>query len=171
LYRFNAFSKGVFVIDLILTTLFLLGTRGSFRLFKETIKRKALKGRRVVIYGAGQGGELLIRELLNNKKIAFEPIGFLDDDPLKIGKRIQAFPILGNFSQLMQLKEKHGIEGILISFNGSDNQDAYRKAISACRENDLFLKSFSITMKDVDLEQQTISLVPLRSEPVRLKES
>ena len=171
LYRFNAFSKGVFVVDLILTTLFLLGTRGSFRLFKEIVKRKTLKGRRVLIYGAGQGGELLIRELLNNKKIAFEPIGFLDDDPLKIGKRIQAFPILGNFSQLMQLKEKHGIEGILISFNGSENQDAYRKAIIACRENELFLKSFSITMKDVNLEQQTISMVPSRSERVRLKES
>jgi UDP-GlcNAc:undecaprenyl-phosphate/decaprenyl-phosphate GlcNAc-1-phosphate transferase len=172
LYRFNRFSKGVFIIDLILTTFFLLGTRGSFRLFKETIKRKTLKGKRVVIYGAGRGGELLIREILNNKKISMEPVGLLDDNPIKIGKRIQGFPILGRLDQLSQLIDKYEIEGVLISFNGNtDNQKAYQEAMRVCREKKLFLKAFSIDLKDVDLEQQTISLVPSKSERVRFKES
>jgi UDP-GlcNAc:undecaprenyl-phosphate GlcNAc-1-phosphate transferase len=172
LYRFNRFSKGVFIIDLILTTLFLLGTRGSFRLFTETIKRKTLKGKRVVIYGAGRGGELLIREILNNKKISMEPVGLLDDNPIKVGKGIQGFPILGRFDQLPQIIDKYEIEGVLISFNSNTgNQKAYQEAMRVCREKRLFLKAFSIDLKDVDLEQRTISLVTSKSERVRLKES
>jgi len=164
LYRFNNFSKGVFVIDLILTTLFLLGTRGSFRLFKETIKRKTLKGKRVIIYGAGQGGELLIREILSNDKISLDPVGFLDDNTIKLGKRIQGFPILGRFDQLPQLIEKYEIEGVLISFNGAADQNALLEATRVCRENGLFLKMFLMHLKDVDLEQHKISLVPLKAD-------
>lgn len=159
LYRFNDFSKGVFIIDCILTTLFLLGTRGSFRLFQETIKRKTLTGRRVIVYGAGQGGELLVRELLNNQSLGMEPVGFVDDDPLKIGKRIQGFPILGSFDQLPQLKEKHAIEGILLSFNGPAHLEAHRNAVRVCQDNGLFLKAFSINLNTVDLEYQKIALV------------
>ncbi|BBO73553.1 glycosyl transferase [Desulfosarcina widdelii] len=169
LYRFNQFSKGVFIIDLILTTLFLLGTRGSFRLFKETIKRKTLKGKRVLIYGAGRGGELLIREILNNKKIVLEPVGLLDDNRFKIGKRIQGFPILGKFDQLPQLIDQFNIEGVLISFNGNtSNQKAYWEAMRVCREKGLFLKTFSIDLKEVDLEQTTINLAPSKRKPVNV---
>lgn len=168
LYRFNKFSKGVFIIDLILTTLFLLGTRGSFRLFKETIKRKTLSGKRVVIYGAGQGGELLIREILNNNSLAIDPVGFLDDDPLKIGKRIQGFPILGSFDQLNQFIDKFKIQGVLLSFNGNGNRNAYCEAIRACRKNGLFLKSFAIDLNDVNLDQPMITLVPAKAERVRI---
>jgi UDP-GlcNAc:undecaprenyl-phosphate GlcNAc-1-phosphate transferase len=168
LYRFDDFSKGVFIIDFLLTTAFLLGTRGSFRLFQETIKRKTLSGKRVVIYGAGQGGELLIREILNNKSLVIDPVGFLDDDRLKIGKRIQGFPILGGFGQLDQFIGKYNIQGVLLSFSGNGNQTAYREAIRACREKGLFLKIFAIDLKEVDLDQPLISLVSAKTERVRI---
>jgi UDP-GlcNAc:undecaprenyl-phosphate GlcNAc-1-phosphate transferase len=61
------------------------------------MKRKTLTGEPVVIYGAGRGGELLLREILNNKTLNINPVGFLDDDPLKIGKNIQGFPIRGSW--------------------------------------------------------------------------
>jgi UDP-GlcNAc:undecaprenyl-phosphate GlcNAc-1-phosphate transferase len=150
LYRFNDFSKGVFVIDCIVTTVFLLGTRGSFRLFSETMKRKTLAGDHVIIYGAGRGGELLLRELLNNKAHHFNPVGFLDDDPIKIGKKIQGFPILGNFGQLPALREKHAIQGVLLSFNGRTNAEAHQAAIQYCQQYGLFLKKFSIQLEPVE---------------------
>lgn len=151
LFRFKDFSKGVFLIDCILTTGFLLGTRGSFRLFTETIKRKTLAGDPVVIYGAGQGGELLLREILNNKALNVNPVGFLDDDPLKTGKSIQGYPILGNFDKVSELKEKYAIQGILLSFNGTTNAKAHQAAMRYCIENGLFLKRFTIQLEPVEL--------------------
>jgi UDP-GlcNAc:undecaprenyl-phosphate GlcNAc-1-phosphate transferase len=153
LYRFENFSKGVFVIDWLLTTVFLLGTRGSFRLFKETMKRKTLAGDRVIIYGAGQGGELLMREILNNKSLSLNPVGFVDDDPLKIGKKIQGYPILGSFEQLAELGKKLAFDGVLLSFNGQANREAFLTAHAFCRRQGLFLKKFSIHVEPVDLDE------------------
>ncbi|PID39558.1 MAG: glycosyl transferase [Proteobacteria bacterium] len=149
LYGFNDFSKGVFVIDYVLTTVFLLGTRGAFRLLSETMKRKTLTGQRVAIYGAGRGGELLLRELLNNRTHHVKPIGFVDDDPLKVGKKIQGFPIMGSFNDMSRLTKAHDIQGLLLSFNG--NGDALAAARRYCLENGLFLKTFSIHIDPVDL--------------------
>jgi UDP-GlcNAc:undecaprenyl-phosphate GlcNAc-1-phosphate transferase len=166
LYRFDSFSKGVFIIDLIVTTLLLLGTRGSFRLFKETIKRKTLHGKRVFIYGAGKGGELLIREILNNPTLAYNPIGFLDDELLKAGKQIQGFPILGRLDQLPQLKKKHSAEGVLVSFNWQRNPKAYQQVMRLCRKNGLFLKTFAISLETVELSRQKLSLFQPQKNPI-----
>ena len=154
LFRFKDFSKGVFIIDWILTTVFLLGTRGSFRIFTETMKRKTLAGDHVIIYGAGRGGELLLREIMNNKALNINPVGFLDDDPLKIGKKIQGYPILGNFDKLSELKKKHAIRGVLLSFNGPANAAACQAAAQYCRQHGLFLKKFSIQLEPVDLMEK-----------------
>ena len=152
LFRFQDFSKGVFVLDWILTTAFLLGTRGSFRLFTETMKRKTLAGDHVVIYGAGQGGELLLREILNNKALNINPVGFIDDNPLKIGKKIQGYPIWGSFDQLSELRKKHPVRGVLLSFNSTadENEKAFDAAVRYCRQNGLFLRKFSIQLEPVE---------------------
>jgi len=152
LYRFTDFSKGVFVIDCFLTILLLMGTRGSFRLFRETIRRKALDGDRVVIYGAGRNGELLLRELLNNPTLGVNPVGFVDDNPLNTGKNIQGFPILGGFDRLTSLADRHEIAGVLLPFDSQDNSAARQMAIRYCRQNGLFLKEFSIALRPIDLD-------------------
>ena len=100
-----------------------------------------------------------------------EPVGLLDDNPIKVGKRIQGFPILGKFDQLPQLIDKYEIEGVLISFNCNGSPNALQEAIRVCRENELFLKMFSIHLNDVDLEQQKISLVSSKIERVGFKKS
>jgi UDP-GlcNAc:undecaprenyl-phosphate GlcNAc-1-phosphate transferase len=93
----------------------------------------------------------LLRELLNNKNVNIQPIGFIDDDMRKIGKRLQGFPILGAFQDLETLVEKYGIGSLVISFNNRDpNQMQLLKKF--CKENDLRLKQFLINVEDVDLE-------------------
>ncbi len=67
-FRFEGFSRTIFIIDGILMFMFLAGSRMAFRLFRQVIPvAKSVEGRRVLIYGAGDGGELLLRELLNNR--------------------------------------------------------------------------------------------------------
>jgi UDP-GlcNAc:undecaprenyl-phosphate/decaprenyl-phosphate GlcNAc-1-phosphate transferase len=151
IYRFQDFSKGLFIIDCVLTTGLMLGVRGSFRLFLETQKRKTLSGDKVLIYGAGRGGELLLREILNNGDLKVNPVGFVDDDTLKHGKKIQGYAILGAFDELDQIHEKHDLKGIIVSFNESQSQykETHESIKSFCRQHDLWLKQFTIDLKDV----------------------
>lgn len=151
IYRFENFSKGIFLIDWFLTTGMLIGTRGSFRLFSETIKRKALKGERILIYGAGRGGEILLREITNNGQLNLKPVGFIDDDPVKAGKRLQGYTVLGSFQNLETILRKLPIDGLLISFHQTDAA-AVETAKRFCRARGLFLKVFSIRLETVDLE-------------------
>ncbi len=151
IYRFQDFSKGTFLIDWLLTTGLLLGTRGSFRISIDTMKRKTLAGDNVFIYGAGRGGEILLREILNNKSHKIKPVGFIDDDILKTGKKLQGYPILGSFQDVESLYNKHKVSGMLISFNSKESRDIdYVKDF--CKSNNLFLKWFSIDIDQVDLE-------------------
>jgi UDP-GlcNAc:undecaprenyl-phosphate GlcNAc-1-phosphate transferase len=152
IFRFKDFSKAVFIIDWLLMTCLLLGVRGSFRLFLETQKRKTLSGEKVVIYGAGRGGELLLREILNNKNLKVLPIGFVDDDAIKKGKKIQGYPIFGTFNEMAQIHQRHQVNGILISFNSanSQSQSACAAAVEFCRKHGIFLKQFKIDLQEVD---------------------
>jgi UDP-GlcNAc:undecaprenyl-phosphate GlcNAc-1-phosphate transferase len=82
-------------------------------------------------------------------------VGFLDDDPLKSGKKIQGFPILGTFEKLSELKNKHAIRGVLLSFNDPSNAKSCQTAAEYCRRNGLFLKKFSIRLEPVNLIEMT----------------
>jgi UDP-GlcNAc:undecaprenyl-phosphate GlcNAc-1-phosphate transferase len=151
IYRFENFSKGLFLMDWLLTTGLLLGTRGFFRISADMANRKTLAGETVFIYGAGRGGEILLREILNNKKHKIKPVGFLDDDALKIGKSLQGYPILGGFQDIERLFEKYKVSGLLISFNERESRDL--GAVKAfCRKHNLFLKQFYIHLEPVDVE-------------------
>ena len=151
IYRFADFSKGIFIIDWLLTNAFLLGTRGSFRFFVDTIKRKSLAGDKAFIYGAGRGGELLLREILNNNKLNIEPIGFIDDDLLKSGKRLQGYPILGAIGDLEKLVAKYKAGSLIISFTHND-PEKLNLLKRTCRQNNLVLKRFTASLENVDLE-------------------
>jgi len=156
IYRFEAFSKGIFVIDWFLITGLLLGSRVSFMLFSDTMKRKTLAGKTVLIYGAGRGGEILLREILNNKRLKIKPVGFIDDDKLKTGKTLQGYPILGVFKDIESHLNKYKISGMLISFNNKDPQK-FEAIKEFCKANDLFLRQFSVHLEDIDLEVQHFS--------------
>jgi UDP-GlcNAc:undecaprenyl-phosphate GlcNAc-1-phosphate transferase len=155
-YRFQDFSKGVFIIDGFLATGFVLAVRGSFRLFQETHKRQTLTGDKIVIYGAGRAGELLLREIVNNPSLNVRPVGFVDDDRLKKGKKILGYPILGPFESLAEIHQQHRLDGLLISFNDRQGQNAQSdtNAREFCKSHGLFLKRFQICLIDEEVPIQ-----------------
>jgi UDP-GlcNAc:undecaprenyl-phosphate GlcNAc-1-phosphate transferase len=151
-YRFEDFSKGIFIVDWFITTGAILGTRGFFRLTGDAMKRKALSGEQMLIYGAGRGGEILLREILNNKGLKIKPIGFIDDDPLKTGKKLQGYPVLGTFDNLQALVRQKEVTSLLISFREND-PDRLQTIRAFCMQNNLGLKQFSIHIETADLEE------------------
>lgn len=117
LYGFHGPSRAVFILDSLLLLLFVGASRLSFRLLGALFvgkKMAAPDSTPVLIYGAGDGGEILIRELLNNPAHRYQPVGFIDDDRNKTGLLIRGYRIFSR-EDLPNLISEHGISEVLVS--------------------------------------------------------
>src|SRR4029450_1732729 len=132
-FRFEGFSRTVFIIDGILMFMFLAGSRMAFRLFRQVIPvARNAGGRRVLIYGAGDGGELLLRELLNNRTLKYSPVGFLDDDPAKSGKLIHGLKVYAGNGDLTDVCKQHDVNEVLISSTRM-SEERLQEIVGLCR--------------------------------------
>jgi UDP-GlcNAc:undecaprenyl-phosphate GlcNAc-1-phosphate transferase len=122
LYRGEGFSRVVFVLDALLLTVAIVATRASFRTMNLVAAARSKRSRRVLIYGAGKYGQLLVREMRANAAWRMNPIGFIDDDPLKARRWIVGVPVHGTIDQLENTMRRFEIEEIVLSspkINGS----------------------------------------------------
>ncbi|MFH0762585.1 MAG: polysaccharide biosynthesis protein, partial [Candidatus Omnitrophota bacterium] len=69
----------------------------------------------VLIFGAGDTGEMAIREIKRNKSLNYNPVGFLDDDLFKLGNKIQGIPVIGSRQDLARLVAEHQVKEVLIA--------------------------------------------------------
>jgi UDP-GlcNAc:undecaprenyl-phosphate/decaprenyl-phosphate GlcNAc-1-phosphate transferase len=132
LQRFERYSRAVFIIDAMALLLLLVAARLSFRLLDEVARRHRPDGQRTLIYGAGDGGALLARELFNNTKHRYRPVGFIDDDVRKQHRRIYRIPVLGGGNDLAKVIEAKQIDVVIISTALDDVRRA--KVQAACRD-------------------------------------
>ncbi len=92
--------NGVIVLFALLALVFLVGIRALARTVYERRPLAAFGGRKnertVLIAGAGDGGRMVIREIMRNRELGLLPVGFLDDDPLKLRLRIDGVRVRGN---------------------------------------------------------------------------
>ena len=148
-FRFQGFSRTVFVTDAVLMFLFLAGSRMAFRVFRHLVPAVGKhNGRRVLIYGAGDGGELLLRELRNNRELQLSPVGFLDDDPAKSGKVIHGLRVFGGNGDLGSVCSQHEIDEVVIS-SMKMSEERIHEILRCCSENHIVVKRMRITMEDL----------------------
>ena len=148
-FRFEGFSRTIFIIDGLLMFMFLAGSRMAFRLFRQVLPAPgAGDGRRVLIYGAGDGGELLLRELQNNRALKYAPVGFVDDDPAKYGKVIHGLKVYGGNGDLSAICRQYEIDEVLISSSRMPD-DRLQEILGFCREQAIAVKRMRITIEDL----------------------
>jgi UDP-GlcNAc:undecaprenyl-phosphate GlcNAc-1-phosphate transferase len=146
-FRFEGFSRAVFLIDPVLMFFFLAGSRMAFRLFRRVIPASANRnGRRVLIYGAGDGGELLLRELVNNRELELSPVGFIDDDPAKRGKLIHGLRVFGGNGDLGSICEQHQVDEVVIS-SLKMSDERIDEVVRCCSEKEIIVKRMRITIE------------------------
>jgi UDP-GlcNAc:undecaprenyl-phosphate GlcNAc-1-phosphate transferase len=148
-FRFEGFSRTIFVLDAVLMFLFLAGSRMAFRLFRQLLPAGANpNGRRILIYGAGDGGELLLRELLNNRALELSPVGFLDDDPAKRGKVLHGLRVFAGNGDLGQVCKQQEVDEIVIS-SLKMSEERVQELVNSCKELQIRVRRMRITMEDL----------------------
>ncbi len=149
LYRFEGFSRAVFLLDAVGLSFLLVGSRVAIGGIDDCLRRERARGRRVAIYGAGRAGALLLRELLQNRDLGLTPVLFLDDDPLKHRVRLDGFPIAGGLSDLPALAGRYRIEEVLIGMRDVP-KSRLDELLAICRDRSLAVRRMRFTLDDVD---------------------
>lgn len=134
LFRFEGYPRTVFVIYVLILCIFIplnrFFLRGLRQLFAGAPSNGA-GGAKVVIYGAGDAGEMVLRELLGNRNLHYKVMGFLDDDPAKQGFRIHGIPVVGSLAVLEEMARR-GVEEVIVAMPSAPS--ARRQAVlEACR--------------------------------------
>jgi FlaA1/EpsC-like NDP-sugar epimerase len=107
------YPRSVFIIDAIVLTLLLGGIRMTRRVYAELWHSN--RGKRVLVFGAGDAGELIVREMKNTAWSTYHPIGFVDDDRSKVGRRIHGVPVLGTRADMAGILKKYRPHEVLIA--------------------------------------------------------
>jgi FlaA1/EpsC-like NDP-sugar epimerase len=95
-----AYPRSVIILTGVLSGLFLAGIRLVVRGFREWLHVLSPTARRVLVVGAGNAGELLIRDMLSDGNSHYRPVGLVDDDPIKRKMKIHGVPVVGTIADI-----------------------------------------------------------------------
>jgi len=123
LFRFELFPRSAFVTDWMALLILVAGVRVLVRGIREYLFNLSdVKGKRVVIVGAGDAGEMVLRELRNNVKREYAAVGFFDDDPDKHGRRIHGVPVLGGREKILEAVARLEIDQIVVAIPSAPSE-------------------------------------------------
>lgn len=146
-FRFEDYSRAVFFIDWMVLLLGVCGVRVAIRMIKEYLGSWVRpEGIRLLIMGAGDAGEIALREIRNNPTIDYMPIGFIDDDRGKSGREIHGIPVMGTRMDLPGIVQKHRAEEILIAIP-SANKGVLGEILQECKATGIPTQILSRTKK------------------------
>lgn len=129
----KGFPRSIYFIDVLISVALLSGQRISKRIIMEVIHKKRITspGKRTLIIGAGNTGEMILRDILRQDVSEFYPVGLLDDDSQKIGTFIHGVPVLDSTNALKDIIKKYDITAMIIaipSLNFKLLRELYEKA-------------------------------------------
>jgi FlaA1/EpsC-like NDP-sugar epimerase len=151
--------RSIAVMDLLLTIALIGGSRVAVRSVLERPPRGAVlpKGQEVLIVGAGEGGQLIAREMQRTPRLRQTPIGFVDDDPRKRGMRINGLKVLGDTRQIERLLDDAEPDQVIIAIPSAPGV-LREQVVRACRERDIPVRTlpgvFELISGSVDLLRQ-----------------
>jgi UDP-GlcNAc:undecaprenyl-phosphate/decaprenyl-phosphate GlcNAc-1-phosphate transferase len=148
LYRFEGFSRGVFVLDGLIAFFLLVASRGTASSIDTYLRKRRAVGKPALIYGAGRGGALLVRELLQNREMGIVPVGFIDDDVRKQKMLIEGIRVQGTIDDLGTLARRHEVTELLVAIR--DIEIGHLEyVLDLCRRHGLMLRRMRFSVDEV----------------------
>lgn len=133
----SVFPRSIFVLEWAFSILLVGGVRFFIRTIREVTIRNAFPNdgsprRKLLVIGAGDAGEMLMREIVRIYGRRYEPLGFLDDNPAKLGERIHGVPVLGPIERIAALAEENSVDEILLAIPSLRGREM-RRVLDLCR--------------------------------------
>jgi FlaA1/EpsC-like NDP-sugar epimerase len=174
----DTFPRSVFILDWAFSILIVGGLRLGIRTLREVTLQNAAPASdrprsKLLVIGAGDAGEMLMREIVRTHKQRYQPIGFLDDNASKHGEHIHGVPVLGPIARLADVAKTHGVSEIVIAIPSLSGREM-RKLIDLCTPTGAHLRTLpgvaSLIDGTVTVNQLTDVNIDdlLRREPVVL---
>jgi UDP-GlcNAc:undecaprenyl-phosphate GlcNAc-1-phosphate transferase len=131
----RAFPWSVVAIHSVLLLLAVVGVRMGLRTLRFHFAAKWRVGsKRALVVGAGDAGELAVREMFHNKALQLHPVGFLDDDPAKQRAAIHGVRVLGSRKQLLQVVNDLDVDEVIIAMPSIGN-GVVQEVVDLCHEH------------------------------------
>jgi len=138
---FDEFSRVVILNDWLITFAVTAGLRVAVRIAGEAganvrSGQDRRRTQRILIVGAGDAGTMVAREMRRNPQLSMTPVGFLDDDPVKIGKTMTGVPVLGDTRMLQDAVRSARIDGVVIAMPTAPGRTV-RRIVESCAASDV----------------------------------
>ncbi len=152
----DRFPDVVFVLDFAGTIALVCGARFAVRLYHEEVRPVAEGGApKMLILGAGNAAENAVREILRLPTLRYRLVGFLDDDPAKIGSRIHGFDVLGPIADVKRICQEQEVDELLIAMP-SATRSQMRRVVELCHGTGLRFKTLP-AMEDLIAGRAAVS--------------
>jgi len=138
LFGLTYYPRSILLIDALLLTGFAGGVRFLARAHRELVAGTG--GRKVLIYGAGDAGEAVVREMRYRLSADYNPIGFVDDDRSKVGERIHGVQVLGTREDLPRIMNQQRPDEVLVTIPRAD-PSTYRAVVRSLEPFELPIKT------------------------------
>ncbi len=168
------YPRVIFVLDSIILIMALGGIRLGRRIYRELGHLE--HGKRVLIFGAGDAGEMLVRDIRNNPYYDYEPIGFIDDDTSKVGKTIHGVRVFGTRDALPAVMASEQPDEVIVAIPRA-TPATIRGVVAALQQFKVPIRTLP-SLRDVLNGSVTVSQVRnlsiedlLTRKPVRLESS
>ena len=132
----RGFPRSVYIIHPLLLFFFIGASRLGVRVFKSMSPSSLLNIpdlKQVILVGAGDAGELILRESLRHPENGYRIVGFVDDNPEKVNKEIHGVKILGPIENLPEIVRRKSIDEIIITVP-SASREQIRRIIHICNK-------------------------------------
>lgn len=118
--------------------------------FRSSVYFQNPKGPRTLILGAGDGGELVLKEIHKNKALQNVPVAFVDDNPEKIGSRLLGIDVVGPIDKIDDFIDHYGIEEVIIAI-ANLSLKRLQELVNVISEKDVRIKRLPL-MSEIDTD-------------------
>ena len=141
----QAINPAFYIINVMVIIVGMVSLRIAYRtmrriVMKTELRQNASDSQRVLIVGAGEAGNMIVRELFKRPELKKMPVGVVDDDKNKQGKCVYDVPVLGTIDDVEQIVKNHCIDEIIICI-ANINPKRKREIINICKKTDAKIKT------------------------------